>query len=67
MTEGELMTDIIEQLQQAHRILQHKEPCTELIKGYLCRVTEKPSGRIHPCPVEHGEECYMKGEQEDGR
>jgi len=35
-------------------------PCYgQYFKNGNCTETEKPSGRIHPCPVEHGGECYL--------
>jgi len=49
--------------------------CPELItKGYsigaTCRLTEKPSGRIHRCEMEYGGECeyyqeFLKEEEAD--
>ena len=30
-----------------------------LRKGYLCGETEKPSGRIHECPMIYGGECLI--------
>ncbi len=30
-----------------------------LKKGYLCGETEKPSGRIHECPMIYGGECLI--------
>ena len=30
----------------------------QCLKNGLCYLTEKPSGRVHPCPCEHDEECY---------
>lgn len=34
-------------------------------KGGMCKETEKPSGRIHPCPTEHGGECYFEDGSEE--
>jgi len=41
-------------------------PCYgQYLKKGNCLETEKPSGRIHPCPVEYGGECLIDwGEDE---
>ena len=31
--------------------------------GGNCMLTEKPSRRVHPCPCEHGGECYSPEEE----
>ena len=39
-------------------------PCDkQYYKNGVCTETEKPSGRIHPCPVEHGDKCLIEGEE----
>jgi len=44
-----------------------EEKCPELVlraRGYCCRVTERPSGRIQNCPKEYGGECYEEEKEE---
>jgi len=47
---------IIEGLLQAHKKLQEMR-CPELVRNDLCRLSEKPSGRIRRCQREYGYEC----------
>ena len=42
-------------------LVETGRPCFgQYYRNGNCTETEKPSGRMHPCPVEHGEECYIK-------
>lgn len=36
-------------------------PCfKQYYRQGMCTETEKPSGRIHSCPVEHGSKCLIE-------
>jgi len=45
-----------------------EEQCPNLVyraRGWCCLLTERPSGRIQPCPLEYGGECYEPPEIEE--
>jgi len=38
----------------------------QYLRGQDCTETERPSGRMHPCPVELGEKCLIEEENDAG-
>ena len=44
------------------KTLKNNYPCEgQYLKNEMCTETEKPSGRIHPCPVVYDGECLIEG------
>ena len=63
------MKDPYEEYLEAGVMPRNLEPCPHLIKKsagdlyiYLCKLTERPSGRIKPCLKEYGEICETYNE-----